>query len=553
MNKGWHGGNRIKSEKATPEDQVCILCRQDDSQAHWLHYCPHPPSILLRSEALKEISNHIAASANPRYGAAFRTVLMTTTEPERIWTSNWSHPQILHFTGLLEAAQALPTTTCGLSALSSEVLHLSRILSRTALQLWIVKTTIESPILRRRRITAAEDNAQPRTPQANPTTTTTSTPTDTITTPTVETEASTPQPYVHIPDTIGGNRSKRRRTSHALAAPSPPTGVLSLPIIDSTAIAYITNNIRSHRREAVLRIPHPLGGEYILYQDDLLNLGADAYASANCLCALSELALSPDPTIRWFPPDLYRSLATDTIRRTGYFPERAQVFAPQMSSIFEQGVRLAIFYVFLASHFVTITIDHTSRQLRGYDSIHGYPGTPLDIIISDIKRFIKESTPVDQLPSDFDAWTTVTDAAQREGLPRQTADDCARYAFLIASCLASPNPIPISVLTPAVVAASRPTLMSWLYHQHVPPISSYYSPSATTDRPAPPTAPPSPPTLDPTHQHPNPRRRRRRRTEVSPDRHAPSLPPRKRPARGTYAEDSDIPDHSFCVIWMPAG
>jgi hypothetical protein len=88
-----------------------------------------------------------------------------------------------------------------------------------------------------------------------------------------------------------------------------------------------------------------------------------------------------------------------------------------MSSIFEQGVRLSIFYVFLASHFVTITIDNTSRQLRGYDSIHGYPGTPLDIIISDIKRFIKESTPADQLPTDFDAWTTVTDAAQREGLP----------------------------------------------------------------------------------------------------------------------------------------
>ena len=165
------------------------------------------------------------------------------------------------------------------------------------------------------------------------------------------------------------------------------------------------------------------------------------------------------------------------------------------------------------------------------------------IIISDIKRFIKESTPPDQLPHDFDAWTTVTDAAQREGLPRQTADDCARYAFLIASCLASPNPIPISLLTPAVVAASRPTLMFWLYNGRVPPISSYYSPSATTARPAPPTAPPSPPTHDPTdHQHPNPPRRRRRRTEVSPDRHAPTLPPRKRPTRGSYAEDSDVSD-----------
>ena len=43
MSKGWHGGNRIKSKKASAEDQVCLLCGQDDSQAHWLHHCPHPP------------------------------------------------------------------------------------------------------------------------------------------------------------------------------------------------------------------------------------------------------------------------------------------------------------------------------------------------------------------------------------------------------------------------------------------------------------------------------------------------------------------------------
>ena len=253
---------------------------------------PTPPSVLLRSGALTEISEYIAASANPSYGSAFRTVLMTTTEPERIWTGNWSHPQILHFAGLLEAAQALPTTSCGLSALASEVLHLSRILGRTALQLWIVKTSIESPILRRRRIAAAEENAEDtHTADDHEGLTPTIAPPDApirndVTTTLAETDKPSPQPYVHIPDTIGGNKSKRRRIGHALAAPSPPLGVLSLPIIDPTAIATITTNIRSHRREAVLRIPHPLGGDYIIYQDDLLNLGAEAYASAKCLSAL---------------------------------------------------------------------------------------------------------------------------------------------------------------------------------------------------------------------------------------------------------------------------
>ena len=202
MSKGWHGGNRIKSKKASAEDQVCLLCGQDDSQAHWLHHCPHPPSAMLRSEAFKEINDHIGASANPRYGTAFRTVLMTTTDPERIWTSNWSLLQIQHLGALLDSAQVLPRSACGLSALASEVLLLSRILSRTALQLWIVKTSIESPILRRRRIAAAEaaDDAvnptmplpqtgvQP-TPTAGSDTASISAPVTTLTT--------RPQPYVH--------------------------------------------------------------------------------------------------------------------------------------------------------------------------------------------------------------------------------------------------------------------------------------------------------------------------------------------------------------------
>ena len=147
-------------------------------------------------------------------------------------------------------------------------------------------------------------------------------------------------------------------------------------------------------------------------------------------------------------------------------------------------------------------------------------------------------------PHAFDQWTIVTDAAQSEGLPRQTAGECARYAFLIASCLASPNPIPISLLTPTVLAASRPTLMSWLYHRHVPPISSSYSPSATAAVSMPTTLPAhsSPPTNDPTSPR-HPKSRRRRRTEVSPVRQdGPTLQPRKRPTRGTYAEDADVPD-----------
>ena len=56
--------------------------------------------------------------------------------------------------------QTLSSSPCGLAALTGELLQFLRILSRTALQLWILKTSTETPILRRRRIAAAEADAK---------------------------------------------------------------------------------------------------------------------------------------------------------------------------------------------------------------------------------------------------------------------------------------------------------------------------------------------------------------------------------------------------------
>jgi hypothetical protein len=72
------------------------------------------------------------------------------------------------------------------------------------------------------------------------------------------------------------------------------------------------------------------------------------------------------------------------------------VFVPLIQSIFQPSVRLTIFYIFLSSHFVTVAIDNVQQQIRGYDSLHGYPGTPLATFIEDIVRFICDSTTPDQ-------------------------------------------------------------------------------------------------------------------------------------------------------------
>ena len=55
MNKGWHGGNCIKSKKAAPEDARCFLCGLDDSQAHWLHNCTDFSLHEARTLALRDI------------------------------------------------------------------------------------------------------------------------------------------------------------------------------------------------------------------------------------------------------------------------------------------------------------------------------------------------------------------------------------------------------------------------------------------------------------------------------------------------------------------
>jgi len=295
---------------------------------------------MLRTGAFTDITEHIAASANPKYGTAFRTVLMTTAEPERIWTGNWSFPQIHHLGALLASAQVLPTSPCGLSALASEVLQLSRILSRTALQLWIVKTSIENPILRRRRIAAAEaDDVRNHPPPGHidetslglPDSDSTAAPDeasdthaptdDPLHVPAITTNLDRPQPYVHILDTIGGNQSKRRRVGLAPSRPSPTQGVLSIPTISQAEQATNRAIITSHHRDTVVRLPNTRpagGGEYFLSKEDLLALGAAEYAEAQCIYALSELSLSSDPTVRWLPTDFYRCLATDSTRHTGY-------------------------------------------------------------------------------------------------------------------------------------------------------------------------------------------------------------------------------------------
>ena len=88
MNKGWHGGHRLKSKKATPDDGTCYLCSLEDSQAHWLHSCTNISLSDSKAEAMLEIQNFSTDTIPKAISSALLIVLHTTDEPERIWIAN---------------------------------------------------------------------------------------------------------------------------------------------------------------------------------------------------------------------------------------------------------------------------------------------------------------------------------------------------------------------------------------------------------------------------------------------------------------------------------
>ena len=102
-NKGYHGGNRAKDESLSPEEkskaEQCLLCGQPDSQDHWLHTCPHKCLAQIREDILAGLNRDITTyrditPLHRQLGYAYKHVLMTTNQPSRIWTANWSTEQI---------------------------------------------------------------------------------------------------------------------------------------------------------------------------------------------------------------------------------------------------------------------------------------------------------------------------------------------------------------------------------------------------------------------------------------------------------------------------
>jgi hypothetical protein len=69
--KGWHGGNRSKAntpDALTREEWIaCGLCGQPDSQHHWIRECQHPPTVVVRQAAERQVQDLLLELRQPTH------------------------------------------------------------------------------------------------------------------------------------------------------------------------------------------------------------------------------------------------------------------------------------------------------------------------------------------------------------------------------------------------------------------------------------------------------------------------------------------------------
>ena len=113
---GYHGGNRNKKKSLNSKnEQSCDFCQRPDSNLHWMSDCTHPASVVLRTQALHELREHVGmlsrqlkdiscdekeSSCSPQLqtnlgieSTVYQYILKTYDKEDvgtRIWTSNWT-------------------------------------------------------------------------------------------------------------------------------------------------------------------------------------------------------------------------------------------------------------------------------------------------------------------------------------------------------------------------------------------------------------------------------------------------------------------------------
>ena len=148
--KGYHGGNRAKDVSLTPSARAstlkCKLCGMPDSANHWLHEWVFAAVKQIRELVLTNLQQIATAyrtrsTTHKELSFSFLQLLKQTEHPHRIWTANWSMRQLHAFRqGVNESLVRCLT----MNDLKKIMLPLERVLAKGALSLWHCKQVNES-------------------------------------------------------------------------------------------------------------------------------------------------------------------------------------------------------------------------------------------------------------------------------------------------------------------------------------------------------------------------------------------------------------------------
>ena len=98
--KGWYDRHNLKGlelleEQDMPEDSLCPLCGYADSLRHLLSECQHNAMMECSREILESLPHSQGGKESDIFTRAISALILrllaTSSESERIWTSNFTH------------------------------------------------------------------------------------------------------------------------------------------------------------------------------------------------------------------------------------------------------------------------------------------------------------------------------------------------------------------------------------------------------------------------------------------------------------------------------
>jgi len=179
---GYHGGNRHKKKTLKSNEQACDFCQLPDSNFHWMSDCTHPASVVLRTQAIHELEEHVGKLSRQLKDlpveekntscsmqlqmnlsieiTVYKYILKTYDKKEvgtRIWTSNWTNAMQKELVAeIYTLNKDASITLSNVNCLRRSLLSAGRILGKCLEEIWNYKAG-----LIREHYTATHKEQQP--------------------------------------------------------------------------------------------------------------------------------------------------------------------------------------------------------------------------------------------------------------------------------------------------------------------------------------------------------------------------------------------------------